>query len=84
MAIVRIDDKGRIQLPKQLRTEMRLKAHEPLVARKQGEHILMTRAADLNPANDPLLNDILVHPLHSKVKVTKKLLEKLEEEQWSE
>jgi len=84
MPIVKLDEKGRVQLPKELRTEMRLKAHQPLVVRKQGEQILMTRTGSIDPGKDPLLNDILVHPLHSKVKVTKKLLDKLEEEQWSE
>jgi hypothetical protein len=34
------------------------------------------------PETDTILWDML-HPAHSKIKVTKKLLDKLEDEQWS-
>ncbi len=47
------------------------------------EELRLTKAKELDPAKDPLLRDILLHPSKSKVKITKKLLDKLEEEQWS-
>ncbi len=83
MPIVKMDDRGRIQLPKELRKELRLRARQPLVVRREGEELRLTKAKELDPAKDPLLRDILLHPLKSKVKITKKLLDKLEEEQWS-
>lgn len=83
MPIVKMDDRGRIQVPKELRKELRLRAREPLVVRREGEELRLTKAKELDPAKDPLLRDILLHPLKSKVKITKKLLDKLEEEQWS-
>ncbi len=43
---------------------------------------MIRRAGKIVPRNDPLLGDIVLHPLRSKVEITRDLLEKLEEEQW--
>lgn len=83
MPVVKLDEKGRIQLPTELRKELHLKAREPLLVRKHGEMLTVSRIKKPDPKEDPLLRDIISHPLKSKVKVTKDLLDKLEEEQWS-
>ena len=83
MSIVKVDNKGRVQLPKNLRMEFKLKSGQSLLLRKKGEGVLLSKVTRLDPHTDPLLRDILLHPLKSKVKVTKELLDKLEEEQWS-
>ena len=83
MAVVKMDEKGRIQLPSTLRAELKLKPRQPLVVRKEGEHLLVKKAEKIEPNDDPLLRDILINPGHSKVKVTKKLLNKLRDELWS-
>ncbi len=78
-----MDEKGRIQLPQGLRTELRLRPSQYLIVRKEGEEILVGKIRKIDPLKDPLLRDIIVNPLKSKVRVTKKLLDKLEEDQWS-
>jgi bifunctional DNA-binding transcriptional regulator/antitoxin component of YhaV-PrlF toxin-antitoxin module len=82
MPVVKMDEKGRIQLPHEVRESWRLKPRQPLSLRVEGETVSMTKVVKPTPDTDPLLRDILVHPLRSKPKVTKGLLDKLEEEQW--
>lgn len=82
MTVVKIDEKGRIQLPKEVRKVWKLKPRQSLVVEMKQGRISMRKAA-VEPEADPLLRDILINPGHSKIKVTKGLLEKLEEEQWS-
>lgn len=43
---------------------------------------MIRRVGKIVPRNDPLLRDIVLHSLRSKVKIPRDLLEKLEEEQW--
>jgi hypothetical protein len=47
------------------------------------DRIYIRRQGRLDPQNDPLLRDILMNPLRSKKRITKALLRKLGEEQWS-
>ncbi|MBI4167789.1 MAG: AbrB/MazE/SpoVT family DNA-binding domain-containing protein [Candidatus Aenigmarchaeota archaeon] len=86
MPVVKVDEKGRIQLPKGLRHELGIKARQSLVVQKQGDLLTVGRVGKIGKAdvkNDPLLRDIILHPLKGKVKITKEFLDKLEEEQWS-
>ena len=83
IAIVKMDEKGRIQIPHEVRELWKLKPKQPLVVEMKAGHMLLKIAGRSSPENDPLLRDILINPARSKVKVTKKLLRKLEEEQWS-
>lgn len=85
MVIVRIDEKGRIHLPKSVRESLHLKVKQPIhIGIRRGEVILKKpRSGAL--ASDPLLKDMIERPLKLKgIKLTKKLLKRLEEEQWSE
>lgn len=83
MAIVKMDEKGRIQVPSGLRAELKLKVRQPLLVTRQGEGIVVKKVSRVEPMQDPLLRDFILRPLKSKVKVTKKLLDQMEEEQWS-
>ncbi len=83
MPVVKVDEKGRIQLPKVMRHELRLKPRQPMIVQKQGDIIMVSKVGKMNAEEDPLLRDIVSHPLRSKVRITKKLLDKLEQEQWS-
>lgn len=84
MPIVKMDEKGRIQLPHEVRDAWKLRPRQPLSVRMEGETVSVTKVAKPTPDTDPVLRDILLHPLRSKRKVTKALLDKLEEEQWSQ
>ncbi len=83
MPVVKVDEKGRIQLPKGLRHELGIKARQSLVVQRQGELLTISRVGKVNAKEDPLLKDIILRPVRTKVKVTKELLDKLEQEQWS-
>lgn len=81
MPIVRMDGKGRIQLPSELRAEWRLKPKQPLILKVEPDKVEISKFGQLDPTRDPLLRDILVNPGHSKVKVTRRLLRQLERDQ---
>ena len=83
MPVVKVDEKGRIQLPKALRHELHLKPRQSLNVQKQGEVPTVSKVGNMNLNEDPLLKDIIHHPLKSKIRITKSLLNRLEEKQWS-
>ena len=83
MPIVRMDEKGRIQLPQALRDRWRLKPRQALVVEASGDTIAVRKAKKLDPKTDPLLRDIFIQPARTKFKVTSKLLRKIKDEQWS-
>lgn len=83
MAIVKMDEKGRIQLPHEVREEWRLRPKQPLIMEINGDRISLKKARNVDPASDPLLRDILTSPGRSKVKVTRRLLRSLKDEAWS-
>lgn len=77
-----LDQKGRIMLPKKIRKAIDVKPGQSLSMIIESGEIRMKKIQKLTPETDHLLWDIH-HPAHSKVRVTRKLLEKLEEDQWS-
>ena len=83
MTIVKMDEKGRIQLPTQVRKAWKLKPKQAMSVEMEPEAVIVRKVHKLDPHTDPLLRDILINPGHSKVKVTKSLRKRLEEEQWS-
>ena len=82
MPIVKMDEKGRIQLPRETRDEWELRPKQPLLVEVRGNRILLSKAKAPEPSRDPLLRDILVRPGRSRVKVTRTLLRKLKDEAW--
>ncbi len=83
MPVLKIDEKGRIQLPREMRRAWRLKPRQPVFVEIKQNAMVLTKAKKLEPRTDPLLKDIVSNPLRSKAKITKKLLERLENERWS-
>lgn len=82
VAIVKMDERGRIQLPQDVRRQLRLKPRQALTVEVKGDEVAIRRARR-DVRTDPLLRDIFVNPLNSGGKVTRELLEKLKEEQWT-
>lgn len=82
MPVVKIDKKGRIQLPRVVRRTWNLRPKQSLDVEIHKSTLVVRKSRKLDSRTDPLLRDILISPGRSKVKVTKKLLEKLEEEAW--
>ena len=84
MPIVKMDEKGRIQLPSEVRSAWNLKPKQPLMIELGDERVEIKRVKTPTPETNAMLHDILVNPLRSKKKITRSLLEKWHEEQWSE
>lgn len=82
MPVVKMDEKGRIQLPQEVREAWQLKPKQPLVIELKENAIAVRPAGKLDPKMDSLLRDILLHPGRSKVKITRELLNKLKDEMW--
>ena len=83
MPIVTMDEKGRVQLPREVRNEWHLRPKQSLIVEIREGEISLKRVNVSGSTRDPLLRDILVKPGRSKVKVTGKLLRKLEAEAWA-
>ena len=85
MAVVKIDEKGRVQLPKILRNKMNIKPRQPLRIDMEGGKLVLTSSPLSLGSSDPLIRDITQRPLKLKnIKLTKALLDRIEEEQWSQ
>lgn len=83
MPIVKVNEKGRIQLPREVRHKWGLKPKQLLIVEIRKDEISLKKAHVTEPTRDPLLHDIIVRPGHSKVKVASKLLRKLKAEAWT-
>lgn len=83
MPVVRLDEKGRIQIPREVREAWRLKPKQPMLVSVARDSLSVTKLSKPTPETDPLLRDILKRPLRlKKVKLTKRLLDRLEDEVW--
>ena len=85
MEIVRVDEKGRVQLTKKIRKELNLKPMEVLEASIKNSTISLKpfRIRKVSHKEDPL-EWLLKHPAHVEKGRLKKIdLEKLEEEAWT-
>ncbi len=82
MVIVKMDRKGRIQIPLAIREGWKLKPRQPLHMEEKEESLLVRKLKTPNPATDPLLRDI-ENPARGKRRLTKALLNTLKEEAWT-
>ncbi|MBI2971545.1 MAG: AbrB/MazE/SpoVT family DNA-binding domain-containing protein [Candidatus Aenigmarchaeota archaeon] len=78
-----MDEKGRIQLPPALRKSWHLKPRQSLELEVQTEAAVLRKARKPDPKTDPVLRDIMLRPGKSRMKVTRALLRKLENEAWN-
>ena len=84
MPIVKMDEKGRIQIPGEIRQAWHLKPKAPLLVEVGSEVLSVRRVGKPTPRNDRVLRDIVKRPLHRKgLKVTRELLERMKDEVWS-
>ena len=83
MPIVKMDEKGRIRVPAEVRESWHLKPRQALVVRVEKERFEVTKMWAPDPKTDPLLRDIMERPLRSKVKVTRELLRRIKDETWA-
>ncbi|MDE1857184.1 MAG: AbrB/MazE/SpoVT family DNA-binding domain-containing protein [Candidatus Micrarchaeota archaeon] len=82
MAVVRVDQKMRIRLPKRISGKLRLKAKEALNIEEKNGEIRISKLKD-NLSESLVLRDMIERPMHTKMKITSELLDKWEEEMWS-
>lgn len=81
MPVVKVDEKGRIQLPKVLRHELGLKVRQSLVVQRQGELLTVSKVGRTNSKDDPLLREFIQRPLRGG-KLSKKMLDEIEDTMW--
>lgn len=85
MAVVRMDEKGRIQVPSEVRRSWHLAPRQALELSVERDSMVVRKPRPLDPKTDPLLRDIMERPLRlpKGVRLTKKLLRKLKDEAWT-
>ena len=81
--IVKMDEKGRIQIPKKIRRILKLKSKQLVFIETNNVGVFLKKAEKPDESKDKLIRDILIKPARSKIKVNKELLDKLEEEAWT-
>ncbi len=81
MRVIKLDGKGRLQIPKGLRESLKLKPKESVMVNIKDDSVIIKKIDKKKPEEDVLVRDLL-NPGHSRMKVTRKLLEKLEHEMW--
>jgi AbrB family looped-hinge helix DNA binding protein len=83
MEVLKMDQKGRIQLPKRVRKLLKLKPKEVFLVEIEGNEIRLSKPSKIDVENDNVLKDMVKRPLHLKgVKLTKGFLNSLEDEAW--
>jgi len=83
MALIRVDQKMRVRLPKHVSKKFKLKSKEILDVEIKGDEIHLSRPKNFEINSDPVIRDMVERPMHSKIKITGKLLEKWKEEMWN-
>ena len=85
MAIVQVDKKGRVVIPKEIRERFRIDESTPLIFEVDDENTIRIRIIQRN--DDDYTSDPLWKAIHNPVligkKITKKELDEMEDEQWS-
>ncbi|MDE1855574.1 MAG: AbrB/MazE/SpoVT family DNA-binding domain-containing protein [Candidatus Micrarchaeota archaeon] len=84
IVLVKMDQKWRIRIPKKVRKALKLQNKQPVEIEIEGSGArISSPSKERIIETDPVLRDMIERPLKSKIKITRELLEKLEEEQWS-
>ncbi len=78
--VVKMDEKGRIQLPAAVRKKMKLRPRQAVVLEINDDSLLLRTMTKPDKAKDKVLHDIFVNPGRSKVKLTTGLLNAMKEE----
>lgn len=78
-----MDQKGRIHISKKIRKLLKLRPRQRFVISVQDQTIALAKENEHDVENDLVLKDMVENPLYFNGKVTRKLLDKLEEELWS-
>ena len=78
--VVKIDEKGRILIPKRIRKRLETNHKQRLVILLEDDKSIIAKKRTLDSQTNPLLYDIMINPGHVKVSVTSKLPNKMKEE----
>ena len=85
MAIIQVDKKGRLVIPKEIRERLRIDESIPLIFEVDDENTIRIRI--IRRDEDDYTSDPLWKAIHNPVilgrKVSSKDLEEMEDEQWS-
>ena len=76
-----VDERWRIQLPKDLREKWDLRPRQPLVIEVKEHSAEIRKLSRMTAKADPLLKEFRDHPLKG-ARISKKVLDALEETMW--
>ena len=82
-SVVKMDEKGRVQIPKRIRKVLKLKSRQLISIEVKKNFAYLKKMDKLIESRDKVLYDILINPGHSKIRITKVLLDKMKEEAWT-
>jgi bifunctional DNA-binding transcriptional regulator/antitoxin component of YhaV-PrlF toxin-antitoxin module len=82
-ALVKMDEKGRVQIPTKIRKLMKLNSKQTISIEVKDNTAFFKKADRPEVSKDKVLRDILLKPARSKIRVTRELLDKLKEEAWT-
>jgi bifunctional DNA-binding transcriptional regulator/antitoxin component of YhaV-PrlF toxin-antitoxin module len=84
MEQMKMDEKGRVRFSKRVRTLLKLKPKQVFAVEISEKGILLSKATGTPLEGDRVLKDMIERPLQLEgMRLTKKLLDKLEDETWS-
>ncbi len=85
MAIIKVDKKGRLVIPKEIRKRLRIDESTPLIFEVDDENTIRIRI--IQHDEDDYTSDPVWKAIHKPLllgkKITKKELDEMEDEQWS-
>ncbi len=81
--LVKMDEKGRVQIPTEMRKRLRLEPKQLISIEVKSESATIKKAERLDRSKDKVLRDILVNPGQSRIRITTELLNSMKEEVWT-
>ncbi len=81
--LVKMDEKGRVQIPTEMRKRLRLEPKQLISIEVKSESVTLKKAERLDRSKDKVLRDILVNPGQSRIRITTELLNSMKEEVWT-
>jgi bifunctional DNA-binding transcriptional regulator/antitoxin component of YhaV-PrlF toxin-antitoxin module len=81
--LVKMDEKGRVQIPTEMRKRLRLEPKQLISIEVKSESATLKKAERLDRSKDKVLRDILVNPGQSRIRITTELLNSMKEEVWT-
>lgn len=81
--LIKMDEKGRIQIPTKFRRIFKMKPKDMVSMELRDDSLLLKKVSNTDLYKTKMFLDMVVNPGRTKVKVTKKLLDRMDDELWT-